>query len=280
MERAKIVIVLIVLLLTIIMVDQAVASGGSIGLRRASKSGECNGGGITGPANVWYKMGLTGFYFNFEGAKDNNIREVSAFLQNDSVPTHSTYSFSYHDNDEEDDFYYKIAWQQLPANSTIHTIQGNGEDVFTKLLGTQNELPGIPVLVGFKYRFTNDDHHLKRITAHVFKDNNLGAVYAEIGFRDKNGDDRYRYELVYAMIPDCSVVCTGCVDGSTKNKDTKAISTSFPALQGFDIRYSSDDHKMDRLGVLLKPSKVEIWFRDKNADDNFRWNVWYVDAVK
>ncbi len=275
--KANMFMILIALLFTIIMVDQVVARE----LRRDGKNGLSSGRGLSGVLGVSYKMGLTGFYFNFEGAVDHHIKEVSAFLHNDSDPRHSAYSFSYNDNSKDDNFYYEIAWQELPANSTIYSKDGNTSDGVSVLLGTKQERPGIPVLVGFRLKFTDDDHHLWRIAVRLYTA--YEAVYAKIIFRDKNGDDPFYYELAYAMIPECDIKCTGCIDGHGKNTERETISACFPALQGFDIMYTGYDYfidnHMNKLGVLLKPNEVNVWFGDKKLDDKFSWDVWYVDVA-
>lgn len=267
---------IISLAILVISTTQVNAGGGNPPPIRDGVSGVCNGSGIHGPTNVYYDSCLSGFYFNFEGGGvDHHLKGTSALIyRNDR-----DFEFTYEDKSGDDDFYYILSWQEVPSGTTFHSFSGSSRvGGLNHLLGTVEELPGVPVLVGFKYKFTNGDHHLKKIKARVYINTCLQAVYGEVAFEDKNADDNYEYTIYYAMIPCCNVVDMGSVSGHAKGDVTRSIPAPYPALQGFELKYTSGDHHMDRLGVITYHNEVSVYFRDKNADDEFYYQVWWVDV--
>lgn len=244
-------------------------------------SGLCSGGERLYPA---YEIGprgygLTGFYFNFKGKTDKHLKGVSARIYPDFNYGKYLYGFGYYDKSGNDDFYYTINWQQLPLDAKMHRVTGTSiVGGISKLLGTVEELPGIPVLTGFRYHFKSKDHHLKRISARVRINHCLGAVYAQIVFEDKSGYDDFDYAFYYAMIPCGNVKKEGYMEGKAKKEKIIEIDADYPLLQGFDLEFTNGDHHMDRLGVILDKNQASVYFHDKNKDDKFKWKVWWVDV--
>lgn len=269
-----------VMLTVCIAAGAALAGGGPPPLVRDGRSGTNRTGSYEKLNGVDYPMALTGFYYDFVGSNtDHHIERVEAIArQGFGVPWYY-HAVTYADGNGGDIFHWTLNWQELPAGSTIHAISGTTGIGFNKLLGTADELPGIPVLVGFRFGFLGGDRHLRRIEARVFYYQPFDAVYAELVLED-NGKPDFEYDLVWAMIPRENVVGVGCVDGISRSSATREIDAAQPFLQGFDINYTGGDHHMDRFGVLFHPWQAEIWFRDRNGDDDFAYRVWYVDAER
>jgi hypothetical protein len=244
-------------------------------------SGTCYGGSINVPVAENAKIGLTGFSYNLVGTRDFHLRGTGVLLRNEQR-LNGLFPYpelSFYDNSKTDDFYYYASYQELPPGSTIHSISGVDSGYgFSKLLGTSDELPGEPVLLSFEYRFIFDDHHIKRIESKVWKEYCLNAVYAECVFQDKNHDDPFEYNLVYAMVPyEYIKPITHVYGQSSGGHAQKSINSLSPYLKGFNLNFNSGDHHLDRLGVRLNTDKVDVWYQDKNADDAYTWDVWYSD---
>ena len=77
----------------------------------------------------------------------------------------------------------------------------------------------------------------------------------------------------------------GCsTPGTSASVNAPGTGVPYVVLTGWDLQYTSNDHKVDRLEVFLgRPStgnpvifSILACLNDRNDDDNFRWRVDYL----
>lgn len=44
-------------------------------------------------------------------------------------------------------------------------------------------------------------------------------------------------------------------------------------IRGFEFDFTTDDNHLRDVGVVTYPDKLEVFYGDKGADNQFRWNV-------
>lgn len=253
--------------------DPIMASGGPPPMIRDYASGLSCEPEFYGFIEPIYPASLCGFYFDWERGTDRHLRGIQAWIHNEGV-----WNLGYYDSTENDNYHYIIKWQELPPGTTFHELKGCGYASFSRHLGTIEDLPGVPVLVGFYYEFIGKDHHIRHIKAQVIANKPQGTVNALIGFEDKNGDDQYYFEIYYAMIPEDRVQGTYYSNGYGNGLIDIPITGSYPTIQGFDLEFSDKDHHVDRVGVLLYPKRATLVFGDKNEDDRYHYRLWWADV--
>jgi hypothetical protein len=162
-----------------------------------------------------------------------------------------------------------------PATATAENLQGNAKGFITTPLGlTQN---GAPLLQSFYFRFRDDDHHYGGMEVQP----NMPALNkASIGFSDKNGDDRYFYNITFAPY-------FGEISRNTTTEFGRKKSITFPVkvpasgansvfvIRGFYLQYRGGDHHIDEIGIQEQNGQVTVTLNDHNDDDPFRIDLSY-----
>ena len=235
-------------------------------------------GSYAGIYDLWtgfYPYGLAGVYLNFTGAGVDH--EVERIMPGFFFNTNTYLYARLEDQNADDGFTWTIDAQKLPFGTTRHSTSGCSDGFgFSQLLG---EIPaGVePVLLGFDLN-RSTDHNLERIEARVFR--SFGTyVYIELVFEDDGGADPFCYEVHYALVPSNRVRASGHLVETTSRtgSHTRAISATQPVLQGFELWFTNGDHHVDQLGLRLLPGELRVWLNDRNNDDPFRWEVWWLD---
>lgn len=155
--------------------------------------------------------------------------------------------------------------------------------------------------MGWEFDFTDDDHHIDK---HALRNDqfqvDLTAQTASwntaVTYRDKNGDDDYRWAVAHTLLRIPGGVQ---IDGDSgwlpkTSSDTSTTSASITrreligleavtvVLVGWGFDYSSSDHHIKRLGVWLSDVQFDAasgtirWnanarYADRNGDDNYSW---------
>lgn len=50
-------------------------------------------------------------------------------------------------------------------------------------------------------------------------------------------------------------------------------------MSGFSLEYTDGDHHVDEIGAQLWPAGYKMTLRDKNSDDDYDFNVWWVNIL-
>jgi hypothetical protein len=145
-----------------------------------------------------------------------------------------------------------------------------------QIISRKNPLPRSALSI-FDFRFTNTDHHIKRIDVRNYDDR------VELGFLDGDGNDPYLYRVLYRRIPDASIA------EDTGSQVCRSRECSFPlkarpgytfALSGFYLEFAHGDRHVK--SVAIRPTTaadaIRVRLEDKNydSDDEFHWAVQYV----
>jgi hypothetical protein len=227
----------------------------------------------TGSLDVPYiaSSGLAGFSFNYS-SDDHHIKTVKAIANNDKL------EYSYRDKNADDKYIWTISRVQIPAkDNKSYVTSGSCKRSGLYKLGDFGEY--IPVLKGFSFNFTNEDHHLRDIGIRIIKIS--GIWYVEVNYSDKNGDDTFQWSVTYALIHNSNLISdipyeyTGSAKSSTQVN--LASNMNNPVLNGFRFYYSKSnmDRHIDRIGVNLYPNLLKVRFHDESPSDNYIWSVWY-----
>ena len=247
--------------------------------------GDLVSGSYNGIARVWegfHRYGLSGFYLNFTGSGvDHEIERIMpGFFRLDfssQVPGLETVLFArYEDGNADDPYTFAIDAQKLPYGSTRHSYANCSTDGgFSHSLGPI-EADVEPVLLGFDLN-RGSDWNLESIEARVFKTS--GSLYYELIFEDEGTYNSFCYSVHYALIPQERIRAYGHYEDTTSRKGTytRSIAAIRPVLQGFKLRFTNGDHHVDQVGVRALPGEIRLWMNDKNNDDPFRWEAWWLD---
>lgn len=162
-----------------------------------------------------------------------------------------------------------------PVTAMAENLQGNAKGFITRPLGlTQN---GAPLLQSFYFRFLNDDHHYGGMEV---QPNMPAPNKASLGFSDKNGDDRYFYNITFAPY-------FGAITRNSTTEFGRRERLTFPVtvpanapdsvfvIRGFYLQYRGGDHHIDEIGIQERSGRVTVSLNDDNDDDPFRIDLSY-----
>lgn len=236
------------------------------------------------PPETWARRpGLTGFFFDFdpEGRGDNHLEEIGVQLEQNGGQV------TYRDKDPLDSrrdlFQFSVAGRDLPKGTNyrsagVITSSGGGKST----VNIQDE-PGVVILTGFRFKYTNGDHHMDRM---LIKFEAGPPPRFMVEFNDKNGDDPFAYEIRYALVPASAVANQGTIGTSNARGVARVAAPAGERLyiQGFLLDYvstftSGEDHHVDEIGVKFEDKAngaLSVWYNDKNNDDGFNWAVDFV----
>jgi len=142
------------------------------------------------PASA-YVFVLRGFRIFYQG-DDHHIDEIAVYESNGLL------NVRLNDKNNDDNFVWYVTWTWVPRNrfSTVGTVGGYSCASDNTCDRDSKPVPaGQAVVRGFRFDFTNSDHHLSNIG--VFTRNN-GVIEAYYG--DQNGDDEFYWFVDYAVL--------------------------------------------------------------------------------
>jgi hypothetical protein len=129
--------------------------------------------------------------------------------------------------------------------------------------------PGIFVLVGFQLWFTGArDHHIDEIA--IFEEDGKLTV------RLIADDDKavFAYLVDYALASRIGQnIQSGEASGSARGADRVALPQGLKVIRGFEFDFISGAHHLREIGVLTNNENLDVYYGDKNGDDQFEWNV-------
>ncbi len=237
---------------------------------RASKST-----GSASSATGLRQPGLAGFFFNYKGGGDHELKAIGAEFDNNGTAT-----LEYRDDDDDPDFYWRIQGRNLPYGTSFGSKQfsltksGNQYVVpVSQTIAGANTNDQVIGLTGFNCRYDDgEDHHLREIGVSVFGDNNgLWQILANFG---DDSSSLWTCRVGYAVIEKTRVLGE-LHSGSGSNEGRGYVSVNhFPdVIQSFSLKYDDGDHEVDRISVYSEDGAVWVRLNDGNDDDTFNWNV-------
>ncbi len=228
--------------------------------------------------------GLSGFKLDFTNG-DHQISHIEAGYSHGVLPTGQTgYRIAavYSDKNFDDPFYYTINRLSLPPGTTRHQAAGHSINWVYDEVIQQAGYQGVPVLMGFALydRYANSDHHVDDIRVRIFE-NQLGQLELNISYTSERATTEFNYAVAYALVPEEAVITSGTIVGTSNGgSDIESLNANQPILQGFEFDFTNSNHHLDQIGVRLDPGSpggAIVWYNDKNDDDDFTWQIWYVD---
>lgn len=132
------------------------------------------------------------------------------------------------------------------------------------------------VLIGFQIAYDRRDHHIDEV-AILERDGVLN-----VSFNDRNDDDIFNYAVDFAWVPSSMVTSLGSRSGSAQGGEEVPILEPFHHLfgknviSGFRFDFDKKDHHIRDIGVLVYADKLQVFYGDRNFDDQFRWQVEWV----
>lgn len=248
-------------------------------LTRSTITGQEDGGRIVESANPRHTMpGLAGFKFDFD-SDDRPIAYITAgfFFEGSEVVLMRDFS----DGNDGDAYHWTIDRQELPPGTTFGEYNSNPTSCSgSHVLATASSDSEVPVLTGFHLEISGD-HQMDRILVQLrrkpFGPLILGATL--------NGSiaGSCIFRVGYALVPSDRVTGSGVFDGNSRGSiDTITSNAEQPILQGFELDFhnpgNNEFNPLDQIGVRLRPGQAEVIYRDRNADDDFLWKIWWVDV--
>lgn len=243
--------------------------------------GEWGNGGLFLPHVGMLTPGISGFYFKFKDP-DHHIKCIATGHLFDFFPpyngqfvtSHAVLNFT--DNSDSRPYEYRLFESDLPKDTVFGgaicrpTVGAAIRKYQTGDVNYNYE----PVIAGFLFS-KNEDTHIKSLGYQLEPAEDAYFIY----FRDKKPDEAVDFWVSYAMVKSTHVYCKGSVTGKARGSAYREISASHPFLQGFNLRFTNDDHHIQEVGVILKPGKMNVYFNDKNDDDEFEYTIQYLDLI-
>jgi hypothetical protein len=186
-------------------------------------------------------------------------------------PTTGQIEVGMHEDDSDADFYFKVGHHLVPDHRFVHFDRSldlaHGRQVTFDVERPPGDM--VFVLAGFQLAFHTGDHHLDE--AGIFESN--GSV--TVRFNDKNDDDTFKFSLRYFYAPRDAFSALGTARGDhARGAARAAIPNGQAVLRGFNMNFRSQDHHIRDLGALLTgDGRAEVFFEDKNGDDEFDWSL-------
>jgi hypothetical protein len=133
---------------------------------------------------------LIGFQLSFRAPFDHHLKDI-AILENDGM---LTISFAdRHFDPSEDTILWSLQYAYVPGDLFAGVGEWSATGAHDRVIG---QIPvGQVVLRGFRFTFTNDDHHIQQISV---RPNTGGTVF--LTYRDVNGDDPFDFEYRWAVL--------------------------------------------------------------------------------
>ncbi len=171
-------------------------------------------------------------------------------------------------------FHYDVGWRLLVPQTTTPTISSasgtcGGRRCTVQLDQHPGSDGGIFVLLGFRMKFENGDHHIDVIQV---REHNQ-ELFVE--FADKNGDDPFEWDVEFTYLPADLVHATKTVRGTAAGWDSTSTGMSPDVvIAGFRFDFHKNDHHIRDFAIDVRDGHtVSVKYNDKNSDDNYNWIV-------
>jgi hypothetical protein len=209
---------------------------------------------------------LDSFYFRYDDG-DHHLASLSV----EPEPS-GTITLAFADRNNDDDYYYSVEHKRsapggIITDSFVDFCNGSCLYPLTS--------PGagyVFALRGFRFYYRNGDHHM----------NQVGILQEATGvrtfFNDRNSDDPYVVYVDYAWLPPSMVESTDVVTGVDDGGGVqRAVANANRAIiSGFKMDYLyGGDHHVQEIGVLTRASDIQVYYGDRNGDDDFSYRVNY-----
>ncbi len=243
----------------------------------ASRSVVSDGSGSVSSATGLRQPGLAGFFFNYKGGGDHELKAIGAEFSDTGIAT-----LEYRDKDDDPGFWWRIQGRNLPYGtrfgSAQFSLQKSGDQLVmpvSQAIAGANTNDHVIGLTGFNCRYDDgDDHNLQEIGVSVFG-NNLGNWQMLASFGD-DSDSLWTCRVGYAIIENTRVLgelITG--SGSDEGKGYIPVNHFPDVIQSFSLAYDDNDHHVDRISIYAEQGAVWMRLNDGNDDDTFNWDLSY-----
>lgn len=143
---------------------------------------------------------LVGFELFFTGGRDHHVDEVAVFEENGVL------TVMLNDKNDDDVFGYVVDYAWVPSLESGPLRESRGSNRG----GARVELPeGRKVIRGFHFDYQHKDHHLREIGVLTSNGDNLEVFYG-----DKNGDDPFRWRVLWTTVGPQVVAPVGGASGA------------------------------------------------------------------
>jgi len=183
---------------------------------------------------------LDHFYYRHTGG-DEHLRHISALPQ-----SNGTIQIAFHDINADNEYFYRVAHQHTGSTGVTHgSFTDTCIGTCTRTV-TRPSADHVFVLVGFRFYFAGDDHHIDEISLLE----NSGQVTTS--FNDQNDDDTFITNIRYAWVPRSRFSIVSEISGTVA--DTSGVRRNVTAgtavIRGFSFNNtgtggSGDDHIRD-----------------------------------
>lgn len=211
---------------------------------------------------------LQAFYTRFTGT-DHHFGALEAAA---NTPGAGQATIFYADKDHDDRYFYNVTFARYFGTIFRRTAPRDFcRGSCTARLATPPDLANhVFVLTGFYVYYRGNDHHIDRLS---IVENN-GSVTVDVN--DKNDDDPFVVEIRYAYIPRSMFRVISARNGTARGGQRVDIEVGTPVIRGFTFDFRSQDHHIQEIGVMPSTNgKLEVYYSDKNKDDQFDWSVRY-----
>jgi hypothetical protein len=158
----------------------------------------------------------------------------------------------------------------LNATTTALAQTYSGSDARSETI-LYNPHSGIQLLQGFRFQFTNSDHHLRHIG--VVPGDYPNTQELTLAYEDSNGDDPYDYSVqfrdqspsgVYTAVVSAQNCLGSCAIAATKPSNDMVF-----VLRGFNISYGGgDDNHLKQLRIEERSGSINVGFGDAEASSS------------
>jgi hypothetical protein len=129
---------------------------------------------------------LVGFYLFFTGGRDHHIDELGLFEEEGKL------TVAFNDKNDDDVFVYVVDYALVSRiGQNVHVGEDSGSAKGSAHVPVSR---GAKVIRGFHFDFTEKDHHIREIGVLTGNEN------LEVYYGDENGDDRFRWRVLWADI--------------------------------------------------------------------------------
>ena len=185
---------------------------------------------------------------------------------------------TFQDEGADDNYFYRVSHASVPEGVFRHRTSDFCKNTCGQWLNRPSR-DHVFVITGFTFFFPGKDHRLTRIA--IWEENGQLTVH----YKDRNGDDLFRYDLEYVYLPREMIPITGHVSGVEAQGEASAtidlgpVRTGPTVLRGFDLVFLPDldvgmdyDQEVREIGIRTPENRIEVFFSN-NDRDRFDWGV-------
>ena len=229
---------------------------------------------------------LSEFYFMFTGAGvDHHLNTIALYPDgpiqdtapnadpnwNPTNPDNGNLRLTYQDKEGNDEYFYNIGHELVSGVTRFRMRDVGCRGGCTRPIN-RPDADSAFAIVGFQFSyFSTTDHHVDEIAIQERE----GVL--EVAYNDKNDDDTFSYVVDYVWLNGQRLLSSGSRNGTARGGARSPLPSGGTRLVGgFRLNFTSQDHHIRDVGVRLVGSDIEVYYGDKNFDDQFSWTVDYV----